>query len=181
LVVFLKQLAGQGRTGQDVAVLGRSLPDGQYLRPDPVAEVEALGVGPVLAVRDLQTLQSRHQFGLGQGQQGADAKGVSLAYRSRRSQAGRAAAPGQTHQEGFGDVVLLVAKPEGFDSGPAAGLGKKRQSGIASGSFAGRSPRLGLPTPGREADAQTGANGGAKSDVLPRNRPAQAVIEVHGQ
>ncbi len=181
LVIFLNQSPRQGGTRERIPARSRN-PARNDLFSNPVAKVPVARIGCILPPGDPYRRQGGDKFALLNAQQGpkvTPACGHPL-HRPGRRQSAPAAAAGDAHQQGLGNVVLLVTEPKH----PAA---RRRQLTLEKSvarrtafALAGRTGSI-RPTSGLGVHTQRSADPFAKPGVIPRGAPAQPVIKVQRQ
>src|SRR5690606_20028017 len=99
---------------------------------------------------------------------------------TRRGQTGGAAAAGESHEHGLGDVVLVMTEAEQVDAAAAKFAVEKRVAGDAGGGF-GDGGFLGgpvRPSPGGKRNAERVADALTETGVGGGGGSAQAMIKV---
>ena len=100
--------------------------------------------------------------------------------RTRCGQTRSAAAPGDAHEQGFRDIVLLVPQPKGADTTPGELALKKRKTRRARLRLAGLNAGLG-PFTADKPHTQRGADTCAKPCIGSGRPTAQAMVKMQSE
>jgi hypothetical protein len=200
LIVLIQQFARPGCSGKGVPPRRRG-PCRNHLCPKPVAEVERLGIGRILAPRNAAGSQGTGNVALAEVEQRPQAQNnrplhvtpipgrrptvwakVMRADRTRRSKPTRPASARQAHENGFGDVVLLLAEEYRPQAEPCArgvheshpGFARRRFTRGGGAAFPPPAPR-----PQHKGNAQPAGDLVAEKCVAPGGLPPQPMIKMH--